>query len=427
MAIAYQVIKRTSNQIELAITVPKDLVEQRFKQVYQELAPHVQVKGFRPGHAPRSMTIERIGIGRLMEETLNRLLRQAYQETITIEKLLPVGQPDIQVKKWGIAADGTVEHELEFSCQTELMPLVEIGDYTNLTLPKSFFLEPEPVLEKDIEGVIGHLQRQKATPKPVEKDQVIKHGDLAIISYEGKVGGVSVEQLKNTHYPVTIGSGTLIAEFEQHLIGVKQGQKLSFTITLPKEINHRPPAGGLAGKLASFEVTIDEVKELDLPALDDTLAATFGVKDLEALKRQVKESLEQERAQAKRAAIEQAALDQALTLLKIDVPNALIEEEIERMVKRLSKEASNRGLPFPIYLEKIGKTEATIRQEFRPNAEKNVRFGLLIGEVIKREKLDIKDEQAPRKAVERLVEIAKGNSFAKSKAQMSNAKSSPKS
>lgn len=405
MSINHLIVKQSPARIELAITISQDLVVQRFEQAYIEYAAQVQVKGFRAGHAPRGMVLEQIG-GRILEETLNRLLTQGYRDSLTAEKVTPVGQPTFALKKWTATADGNIQDDLEFSCATDLIPPVELGDYSHLQLTGSIDWQPLSVTDQDIDSVLSHLRRQKATAQATAKEHRLAKDNLAVISYVGKIKGVEIEQLANKHWPVVIGAGALIKDFEDQLIGLTQGEAKQFELVLPFGSTDK----NLAGQLTQFNVTLEEVKTLELPALDDQFAVGFGLKNVAQLRSQIGNNLVKEQAELQHHKIESVVIDEALKLLKIDLPSVLVEEEIERMIKRVGDEARRLGLPLPIYLEKIGKSEAQLRQEFKSPAAKTVRLGFLLGEVIKREGIDIKGQTAPKQAVERLVEIAKNNS-----------------
>ncbi len=378
-------------KVKLTVKVPSKLMQGFFDKVYNELAPSVEVKGFRKGHAPKALTVSAIGEERINEKIIDLALNQTYVEALKKENIIPIAPPRINIR---MLKDLTAETaELEYEAEIDLLPEVEIGDYTKIKISKAGEIK---VSKEEIDQVLKHLQQQHATFE--EKDGAAVDGDRIEMNFEGTERGVVLDNLTSKNYPVILGSKVLIPEFEKEIIGLKKGDKKEFDANIGKDKNK---------KKVHFAVEILKVEKVNLPELDESLAGKFQQKSLAKLTEAIEKDIVEQKTIALRREQEGEIAEGLLKITKFEVPESLVEQETHRMIDDMRQRTEMMGLPFEQYLLQIKKTEADIHEEFHDQAEKTVKVGLILGEVGKREKIDLKAEDAGRQVMEKLLEYAK--------------------
>lgn len=375
------------SKVKLTISVPSELMRGYFAKVYNKLAASVEVKGFRAGKAPKNLTISAIGENRLVSEIIDMALQETYGRALKEENIIPVAPPKINIKKMADLTAPTAV--LEYEAEIELLPEVKIGDYKKLRI-KSKKTKVE-VTKAEIDQVLSHLQRQHATFKEI--DRPTKEGDRVEIDFTGKERGVVLENLSSKNYPVILGSKVLITEFEKKVEGMKKGDEKDFKLKIKdKEID--------------FHVKMLDVKEVILPKLDDELAKKFGKKTLQELTKAIEEDIIKQKNLQEKQNQENQLIDELLKITQVEVPESLILQETNRMVEQLKQRTQMAGMPFEKYLGQVKKTEEDLKKDFRPQAEKTVKVGLTLGEIGKYEKIDLKEKDAGKKVMEKLVAYA---------------------
>ncbi len=391
-----KVEKLKQGKVKIVITIePKELVKY-FNHSYEELAPSVKLDGFRPGKAPRTLIESSIGVTRILSDALDHAVSETYQEALFTEKITPVTPPTIKINKYPTygATEEEVKNPLEYEAELTVLPEVKLGDYSKIKIEKP---KTESVSDSDLEKILENLRRQKATFDPI--DRTAKMGDLADLSYEGSIKGVKIEAMASKNHPVVLGEKTLIPGFEEEVVGMKKYDKKTFKIKFPKDYH----AKEYAGKEAEFAVEVNDLKEVKLPEVDDSFAADFGHKTAADLKKAITENLQQEYSQKAQNDLEQAILDKMLPLVKVEVPDAMIESEIDRMIHDYEHRLQHSGLNFQAYLDSTKKTVEGLRKEMRESAIKNIKVGLMLGKIIEQEKIDHKNPDAGKLAIEHLV------------------------
>lgn len=380
------------SRIKLTIKVSSPKMRSFFARTYNKLASQVEVKGFRSGTAPRSLTIAAIGENRLNSEIIDLALRETYLEALKKEKIFPIASPKISIKMLKDLTADTAE--LEYLAEIEVMPEVEVGDYKKIKI-KDPDKAPVNVSQAEIDQVISHLARQQAQFKDISRP--VKNGDRLEINFEGFDRGVMLENLSSKNYPVILGSKVLIGDFEKYLIGLKKQDKKEFTIDIPE------PGSKTNTKRVDFKVEVLQTQEVILPKIDDNFGQKFKQKNLPELKKAIQEDiLKQKKTQIKKN-IENQIMEELLKITKIEIPESLIEQEIERQISEIKKRAETMNLNFEKYLENIKKTLEEFRANLRPQAEKTIKIGLALGEVVKREKINPKDKEAAKAALDKLI------------------------
>ena len=378
----------TKSKIKLTIKVPSKLMVTYFDKVYDNLSKGVEVKGFRKGHAPRPMTITAIGESRLNEEIINLALNETYGEVLKKEDIVPVANPKISIK---MLKDLLNENaELEYDAEIDTMPEIKIGDYTKIKIKKAGEIK---ITDEEVDQVLKHLQQQHATFE--DKTGAAELGDRIEMNFEGTERGVVLENLSSKNYPVILGSKVLIPEFEKEVIGLKVGESKEFDTTLGKDVNK---------KKVHFKVEILKVEKVNLPELNDALAGKFQQGSLTKLKEEIKKDITEQKKIAAHREQEGEVAEAILKLAKIDVPDSLVEQEVHRMIDEMRNRTEMMGLPFADYLIQIKKTEEDLHADFHEQAEKTVKVGLILGEIGKAEKIDLKATDAGRQVMEKLIE-----------------------
>ena len=387
------------SKVKLTINLPPEIMRGYFTRIYNKLAPQAEVKGFRPGKAPRNLTISAIGESRLVSEIIDLAISETYGQALKQENLIPIAPPKINIKKMVDITGDTAE--IEYEAEVDLMPDVKVGDYKKLKV-KTQKIKHE-AKKDEIDQVLSHLQRQHATFKEIERPA--KEGDRVEIDFEGTERGVKLENLSSKNYPVILGSKVLIPDFESNIIGMKKGDSKEFDLNMGEKSAKGGSASG--GKKIHFKVRMNDVKEVILPPLDDELAKKFQKKNLAELKTAVEADIIKQKEIAEKQSQENQVVEELLKIIDVQIPQSLIDQEINRMLENLKNRISMSGMPFEKYLEQIRKTEDEIKKDFRPQAEKTIKVGLALGEIGKLEKIDLKQKDAGKLVMEKLVSYTK--------------------
>jgi trigger factor len=292
------------------------------------------------------------------------------------------------------------------------MPEIELGDYTKIKLSdkdKKIADTKIEVKDSEIEKVIEHLQQQKS--KMDDVDRPVKKGDWVEVTFKGTIDKVTQERLASQHHPLVIGSGAMIPGFEDEIIGMKVDQEKTFKITFPKDYF----AKDLAGKAAEFTVTLHKVKKIILPELNEAFSKDYGHDSMADLKKAISEQLAGEKKVQLVNQVDSLILEEAKKLLKVEIPEGLITQEIHRMIERSQESIEKQGVNFEQYLQSIKKTHDDLHKDYYDQAKANIEVGFLLGEIIKREKLNPQDKQSPTKALDLLKNIALGKPETKTK------------
>lgn len=378
--------KLPKSKINLTIELEKAEMVKYYDQAFEELAPSVKVKGFRPGKAPRAIIENQLGSGRVKAEAIDKAMTDNYIKGLKEHDMVSVAAPKIEIKS---DSEGLV-----FEAEVDVWPEATVGEYKKLKVKKP---TEEAVTEKELDQIVEYLQKQKSEMTLVTR--AAKKGDWVAIDFEGKLDGVIQENMVSKNHPVILGSGTLIPGFEDEIVGMNKDDEKTFEIKFPKDYHEK----SLAGKKAEFKVKVHEIKEVKLPEVNEAFVKDFGHQSVEELRKAISDSLKIEKDQKQKQEIENIVLDKLLTVVKTEVPDALIEQDLDRIFHNLEHEAKNYGLTLDQYVLSMKKTQKELREEWIPQAERNVKIGLALGEVAKLEGIDKKDEKVTEKVLEKLI------------------------
>lgn len=398
--------KLPKSKVKLDITEDATKVKRYFNEAYDRLVSTVDIKGFRPGKAPRMLTIETIGRGKYNSEALNLALPQVYSAAVKEKKLVPVGSPKVNIISFG------EDKPFHFEAEIDLLPEIKLGDYKKI---KISYKKPKiEVKKEEVEKVVKRLAHQSAQ-YTVTADKA-KKGDRMEISFTGKVKNIIKDKYTSKNYPFILGERVLMPKFEEKLIGAKKGDKKEFLLEVKSKSVGKNGKIRIEKEKVDFEITVNEVWHVKLPELDQDFAKKFGHKNMSDLRLAIQKSIKQEKEQRERQILETKVLDEVLKKVEIEVPESLLEQEVDRRVEMIKKQT---GPAFGKYLENIGKSLVELRSDIRPNAQKGVRISLALNEISKdMEHFDPKllgtdmkknhqiQQEAVKKTLDKLIEIA---------------------
>ncbi len=377
------------NELKLTFTVPASRFEEAIMDVFKKSAKYFNIPGFRKGKAPFKIVERYYGDNIFYEDAFNELAPVVYDEEVSENKIEVASRPQIDVVQMEKGKD------LIFTAIVATKPEVKLGKYKEIPLKKIEY----KVTDEDIDHEINHMAEHNSRIVTVEGREV-KDKDIVTIDFEGFVDGKAFEGGKSENYELTIGSKTFIPGFEDQIIGMKNGEEKDIKVTFPKEYFSKE----LAGKEATFHVVLHAIKEKQMPTIDDEFAKDVSEFDtLEELKNNIKEKMQEENDERAKHETEDAAIEEVCKNTNIEIPEGMIELEIDNIMQNLDQRLSYQGLNLEQYLKMMGKTEADFRKDYKEQAEKNVKTRLVLEQIVKDEK--IKEDEKYIK--EKLEEMAK--------------------
>ena len=356
------------------------------KKVYAKTAKYFNIPGFRKGKAPMQLVERQYGSAIFYEDAFNELVPDIYDEAIKENKIEAVSRPNIDIVQMEKGK------ELIFTATVETKPEVELGKYKGIEIKKIEY----NTTDKDIEHELGHMAERNSRLVSIE-DRPVEKGDITTIDFVGSIDGVEFEGGKAENHELEIGSNTFIPGFEDQIIGMKIDEEKDIKVKFPEDYFSKD----LAGKDAVFKVTLHEIKKKELPKIDDEFAKDVSEFDtLEELKNSIKEKLDTENTEKAKYETEEEAIKVVCDNTKLDIPNGMIELEIDNMVKDMENRLSYQGLNLNQYLQIMGKTEKEIRDSYKEQAERNIKSRLVLEAIVKAEKIEVTPEEVDDKIKE---------------------------
>jgi len=421
--------KTENSQVFLSIEMEPAEIEDALEKSYHRLAKKTNIPGFRKGKAPRAILEHYIGRESLLHDALNKMIPEAYERAIKEQEIDAFAQPQIEV---------TQTDPVVFKATVPVRPTVELGDYHSINLTP----EPVELTEDNVNAVIERLHHQQATWEPVERP--VTFDDLVILDIESSIEGEPFINRKGFQYWVRRDTPIPVPGFAEQLPGMKKGEDKEFKLQIPSDY----PQSELAGKEPWFKVTVTEIKEEKLPKLNDELAKQISpeFETVDILRERVATELRQQAEEKAKIDFEEKVIQEVVNLAQVEFPPILVEMETDRLVNEQSRRLQMSGHGLEEYLNSINKTEAELREELKPQANKRITHSLVLGKVAEEEKIEVGDAEIDaeieemtkntaenkdelqkylntpqskesirqilitRKTIQRLVEIAKGES-----------------
>ena len=373
-----QVTVEESGVIErkLTISVPSEEVTQEIEKRLRDVAKNARMPGFRPGKAPKNVIQKRYS-NQVSNEVVSDKINASYQEALMEQKIAPAGLVSIEPTPF---EDGK---DLQYVATIELFPEIPTASLVGKSLEKPIC----EVTDADVDKTLEDLRKRNATYEEKEGQSAV--GDRVTIDFEGKIDGEPFNGGSATEFPFVLGEGQMLEEFDTALVGVKTGETKSIEFTFPDDYHGED----VAGKEVIFSVDVKKVEEAELPTLDDAFAETLGINEggLDKMKEEIRQSLERELSARLRSTMRDRVMDALHEANKIEVPKALVEEEIDRAVQTITQQLEGQGLP----------AKDIDRNNYAEEAKKRVALGLIAREVIEKSEIKV-DGDAVRARIEEM-------------------------
>jgi trigger factor len=370
--------KLEGNRGVLTVEVEAAEVNKGLDAAFQKVVKKVNVPGFRKGKMPRALFEKRFGVESLYQDALDILLPEAYASAIVETGIEPVDRPEIDIEKMEKGQN------LIFKATVIVKPEVKLGEYKGLEV-EAF---DATVSDEEVEKEITALQERQAE-LVVKEEGTAANGDTVVIDFEGFVDGVAFEGGKAENYSLELGSNSFIPGFEEQLVGTATGESKDVEVSFPEEYH----ATELAGKPAVFKVTLHEIKTKELPALDDEFAKDVDeeVESLDALKEKIKNRLVEDKNHQAEHHVRDAVVEAAANNAEVEVPEVMVETEIDRMMNEFEQRLQMQGMNIDLYFQFSGQTEADLRGQMKEEAANRVRVNLTLEAIAKAESIEATD------------------------------------
>ncbi|WMT30302.1 trigger factor [Bacillus aerius] len=372
--------KQEGNEGVLTVEVDAETFNKALDDAFKKVVKQVSIPGFRKGKVPRGLFEQRFGVESLYQDALDILLPVEYPKAIDEAGIEPVDRPEIDVEK--------IEkgESLIFTAKVTVKPEVKLGDYKGLNVEK----DDTSVSDEDVQEELKAMQNRQAE-LVVKEEGAIENGDTVVLDFEGFVDGEAFEGGKAENYSLEVGSGSFIPGFEEQLIGLEAGAEKDVEVTFPEEYH----AEDLAGKPAVFKVKIHEIKAKELPTLDDEFAKDVDeeVETIAELTEKTKKRLEEAKENEAEGKLREELVAKASEHAEVDVPQAMVDTELDRMMKEFEQRLQMQGMNLELYFQFSGQDEDALKEQMKEDAAKRVKSNLTLEAIAAAEDLQVSDEE----------------------------------
>ena len=374
------------NKAKLSFVVEKEKFIEEMDKVYTQNIKYFAIPGFRKGKVPKQMVEKYYGAQIFYQDAFENIANEIYPKAVEENNLKVVSKPEIDVEKM------SKEEGLVFSATVDLEPVVTLGEYKGIKLDKIEY----NVTDKDVEERIETVAKENARIITAE-DGELKNGDISNIDFEGFVNDVAFEGGKGENFDLEIGSGNFIPGFEDQLVGMKIGEEREINVKFPDEYHSEE----LKGKDAMFKVKLNGFKVKELPKIDDEFAKDVSEFDtLEEYKADVKKHMEEDNEHRAKHELESKALEKVVENTPIDIPQSMIEMEVDAKLEEIKHNMKHQGIDFNMYLNMIGQKEDDVKIQLEDQAIKDIKVRLVLQAIIEQEKIEVTDEDIEKKIEE---------------------------
>lgn len=370
-------VEKNGNQATIVVEIDKELMESGINKAYMKARKNIVIPGFRKGKAPRKMIETMYGAHVFYEDGLEEIFPQVYEFAVVGQDVKAVGRPSLT--DMNIGEDNIVTLTLT----TETYPEVTLGDYKGLEVEKAEATVTNEQVQDELDRMAQNVAATETAERPAQM------GDTANIDFLGTLEGVPFDGGKGENYDLKLGSGSFVPGFEEQVVGMSAGEEKDIDITFPENYHE-----GLAGKAVVFHVKVNKVTETIVPVQDDEFARDVSEFDsLEELKADIRaKALEQAQKQID-AAFEQACIDKAAENVTVDMPNALVESELDNQMERFAYQLQMSGYSMEQYAQMMGGDVSTMRNAFRPVAEKQAKTNVTLAKIVEVEGVTVSQEE----------------------------------
>ena len=369
-------VEKNGNKATVVVEIDKELMEKGVNAAYLKARKQIQIPGFRKGKAPRKMIEKMYGSYVFYEDGLEEIFVEIYDFAIASQEFKAIGRPSLE--NMDIAEDGIVTLTLT----TETYPEVTLGQYKGLEIEKA----EATVSEEQVAAELDRMAQNVASTETVER--AAEMGDTANIDFEGFDNGVAFDGGKGENFDLKLGSGSFVPGFEEQVVGMTAGEEKDINITFPEDY-----AAELAGKAVVFHVKLNKVTVTNVPALDDEFAKDVSeFETLEALKEDIRANALKSAEKQIESAFENAAVEKAAENITVEMPNALIESELDNQMERFGYQLQMSGYSLEAYAKMMGGDISSMRKAFRPAAEKQAKINLTLEKIAEVEGIEVTEE-----------------------------------
>ena len=374
------------NEVKLEFTIEAKVFEASMKNIFTRNAKYFSIPGFRKGKAPMNIVEKYYGAEIFYEDAFNEVFTAEYPKALEENKIDAVTRPNVDVSQMEKGKD------LIFTVTVGTKPEVKLGKYKGVAVEKNEY----KVTDKDVEEELTKMQEKNSRLVSVT-DRAVKSGDTTVIDFEGFSGGVAFEGGKGENHELVIGSNTFIPGFEDQVIGMKIDETKEINVKFPEEYFSKD----LAGKDAMFKVTLHEIKEKELPTLDDEFAKDVSEFDTIAeLKADIKAKKEETNSNKAKGELEEAAVKAATDVCEVEVSEEMIDLEVDTMFEDMERRMSYQGFKMEQYLQMIGKTVEDFKAENRETAKTSIKTRLVLEAIYNDAKLEVSEDEINAKVSE---------------------------
>ncbi|MBP9920680.1 MAG: trigger factor [Proteiniclasticum sp.] len=379
--------KLDAKKVKLEVTLEAAKLTEAIQKSYKKNVKNLNVQGFRKGKAPLALIKQFYGVEVLFDDAADFLLNESYPKALAEANVKAIDYPQIDIKQM---EEG---QEFIYTAEVEVYPEFDLPEYKGLEVEKPVYV----VTENEVDHELEHLVERNGRIESKGEGAVVEMGDIAVINFDGKVDGVQFEGGQGENFELTIGAKMFIGDFEDQLIGLKVGDKKVVKVTFPEDYQ----AEEVKGKDAEFDVEILDIKSKEYPEVDDEFASEVSeFETLEELKASIREGLTQDAENRGRNELNSNLIKALAEKVEIDVPNAMVETSIDRMVRDFEQRIQQQGISMDMYLQMTGQDKTTIRDMFRDNAMSVVKNDLLIEAIMEKEGITATEEELVAKAEE---------------------------
>ena len=367
-----------TNKYELEIEVSAEAFEEALQKAYLKNKASINVEGFRPGKAPRSVIEKVYGPAVFFEEAVNAIYAPTVEEAVNEAGLELVCAPDVEV------TDVSKEDGVKFKAICTTKPVVNIADYKGIEVTKTV----NAVTDEMVEHEIGHMLERNSRTVNVD-DRAAENGDDVVIDFEGFKDGVAFEGGKAEKFNLTLGSGQFIPGFEDQVVGHNIGDEFDVNVTFPEEYH----VAELAGAPVVFKIKLHEIKKTELPELDDEFVKdTSDFETVDELKADIRKHLEEDAEKKADNEVEGAILDAVIAKLEGEIPEVMFENRVNEMVNELGQRLAQQGMNLDMYMQFTGMTIESVKETYKEQAEKQVKLRLALEKIAELEGVEVTDE-----------------------------------
>lgn len=380
----YSQKKLPKSTIELEVELTPEEVNKHKAKACEEISKEVKIPGFRPGHVPAEVLEKHVDKKYILAHTYELAIQHSYAEIVVKENLQVISRPKIDINA-ATPVEAGAPKPFKFKATVAILPEIKVKDHKSIKIPK----EEVKISAKEVEETLEDMQKYFMTWKDVERE--VKKGDRVELDFEGFDGSKPIPNTSSKNHPVIVGEGSLVPGFEDNILGMKKGEKKEFTLTFPADYHNKD----FQKKKVLFKVELKRIEEGIKPPFDEALVEKITGKKtkVEDFKKDIEDDLKSHKERKAKQDRENKYLEKLIEKTEVEIPDSLIEEEIDYIVEEVKHDIESKGIPFDKFLEKTKMTLEDLRKKYKAEAEKRIKLRLAISHLIKEEKIEVTDAE----------------------------------